>query len=212
MKMNKIIIVFLFFQSILIQAQEDWELVKEKKGIQVFTKSIENYDFKIFKAHIILDASIHSFVAVIHDIDNFKDWGYKIIDASVLKRGGDTLLIHYSTAKAPFPYKNRDGIYLDRFNWTSETKTLLIDIEILDDYLEPKEDMVRLKGKGFWKVVVQPTGKLDVIFQMQIDPGGNVPAWMGNIFVDDSPYYTLLNLREIIKKDKYQHKKYQFLD
>ena len=212
MKIRKMVIIFLFFQGILIQAQEDWKLVKENKGIQVFTKSAENHNFKTFKAHIILDASIHSFVSVINDIENFKDWGYKIIDASILKRKGDTLQIYYSNAKAPFPYKNRDGIYLNRFRWMSEAQILYVDIEILDTYLPLNDKMIRVKGTGIWKVTVLPLGKLEIIFEMQLDPGGNIPAWMANMFVDESPYHTLLKLKEVIQKDKYQNQKFDFLN
>ncbi len=211
-KLKTIALFIIIFHGGFIPAQEDWKLIKEKNGIQVFTKSIDNFDFKSFKAHILLDTSIQSFVAVLNDIENFKDWGYKIMETSLLKRNGDTLQIYYSVAKAPFPYKNRDGIYLNRFKWTSDNKTLSVDIEVLEDYLEANENLVRVKGQGFWKVIVLPTGQLDITFQMQLDPGGNVPAWMANIFVDDSPYYTLLNLKNVIKKNKYQHQKFNFID
>ena len=212
MKIQKIIIIFLFFQGVLLQAQEDWKLVKENKGVQVFTKSIENYNFKAFKAKVKVKSSLHSFVSVLHDIDNFKDWGHKINHASLLKRVGDTLQIYYSIAKVPFPYKNRDGIYLNRFKWNSDSNTLIVDIEILDKYLELNKDMIRVKGKGFWKVLILPSGELDVTFQMQLDPGGNIPAWMANMFVDESPYHTLLKLKEVIQKDKYQNLKFDFLN
>lgn len=212
---NKLKIIALFiiiFHGSFIVAQKDWKLVKENKGIQVFTKSTDHFDFKTFKAHIILDASVQSFVAVLNDIEYFKDWGYKIKESSLLKRKGDSVQIYYSVAKAPFPYKNRDGIYLNRFKWTSNNNTLWVDIEILDDYLDVKNNLVRVKGQGFWKVIVLPIGQLDITFQMQLDPGGNVPAWMANIFVDDSPYYSLLNLKEVIKNNKYQHQKFNFID
>jgi len=207
-----IFIIFISFSSVLLRAQEDWELVKDKNEIQVFTRSSENFNFKTFRAHVVLETSIHSFVAVLHDIENFKDWGYKVIDASVLKRIGDTLQIYYLEAKAPFPYKNRDGIYLNRFKWRPESNSLTVDIEVLDTYLEMKDKFVRVKGEGFWKVTVLPMGRIDITFQMQLDPGGNVPSWMANIFVDQSPYHTLLNLKSIIKKDKYLLQRFEFLD
>lgn len=209
---RRIFIIFLIFNSVLLRAQENWKLVKDKNEIQVFTKSADGFDFKTFRGHVIIKSSIHSFVAVLQDIENFKDWGYKVIDASILQRKGDTLQIYYLEAKAPFPYKNRDGIYLNRFKWRTESNALTIDIEVLDTYLEIKDNLVRVKGEGFWKVIVLPMGRLDITFQMQLDPGGNVPPWMANIFVDDSPYHTLLNLKKIIKKEKYLLQRFEFME
>ena len=53
--------------------------------------------------------------------------------------------------------------------------------------------------------------KLNIHFQMQIDPGGSIKAWMANMFVTDSPFYTMTGLRSAMKEEKYQGKTYEFL-
>lgn len=202
---------FFVLQHFFLFSQENWELIKNVDGIKISTKNTKNIDFKSFKANMVLDNNIHAFIAVLTDVEGLINWGYKIKNASLLKKSGDTLQIYYAEAKAPFPYKNRDGIYRNRFTWISDTNTLSVDIEILDDYLELKDQFVRIKGNGFWEVKVLPSGKLDVTFVMQVDPGGSIPAWLANIFVDDSPYYTMQKLREVIKIEKYKNQKYNFI-
>lgn len=197
--------------SIISYAQEGWELRKDKNGIKVFSGVSEQSDFEVFKATMILDESIHTFVAVIRDIASLPDWAYNVKHANLLKSSGDSLQVYYSEATAPFPFKNRDGIYLNRYRWIADSNELFVDIELLPDYLEVKDKVVRAKGKGFWRVIVLKAGKLDVTFQMQVDPGGNIPAWLANIFVDDAPYFTMLKLREIIKKEKYQNQRFDFI-
>jgi len=202
---------FFVLEHFFLFSQENWELIKNVDGIKISTKNTKNIDFKSFKANMVLDNNIHAFIAVLTDVEGLINWGYKIKNASLLKKSGDTLQIYYAEAKAPFPYKNRDGIYRNRFTWISDTNTLSVDIEILDDYLELKDQFVRIKGNGFWEVKVLPSGKLDVTFVMQVDPGGSIPAWLANIFVDDSPYYTMQKLREVIKIEKYKNQKYNFI-
>ena len=119
--------------------------------------------------------------------------------------------IYRVITQVPFPYKDRDGIYQNKFRWISESNTLLVDIKTLDEYIPEADDYTRVKGSGFWKVVVRPSGKLDITFQMQIDPGGNIPAWLVNMFIDTTPYHTLVNLREFLKKEKYQNKTFSFI-
>lgn len=204
------LLFILMFQNVL--AQEDWELVKEENGIKVYTKPVSTSDFKAFKATMTIDESVHAFLSVIHDIDGLVSWGYNLKDVSLLKKSGDTLQIYYAEAKVPFPYKNRDGVYLNNISWDSKTKILFVEIKLLEKYIAEKDGLVRLTGKGYWKAKALSSGKLEISFEMQVDPGGGIPAWMANMFADDSPYYTMLEFKKVIKNKKYQNKTYGFIN
>ncbi|MDW5289643.1 START domain-containing protein [Formosa sp. PL04] len=204
------LLLILMFQNGL--AQENWKMEKEEDGIKVYTKPVSTSDFKAFKATMTIDQSVQSFLAVIYDIDGLATWGYKLKDASLLEKSGDSLQIYYAEAKVPFPYKNRDGVYSNSIKWDTNTKTLFVDIKLLENYMAAKEDLVRLTGKGFWKAKVLDSGKLEIIFEMQVDPGGGIPAWMSNMFADDTPYYTMLALKNVIKKSKYQNKTFNIIN
>ena len=193
-------------------AQENWELKKNKNGIKVYTNEIEGSDFKTFRAEVQLDASIHAFVALLLDVDDLPEWAYSVKYAKILERSGDTVQIYYSEASVPFPFRDRDGIYLNRFRWIADSNRLFVEIELLHNYLEVKDKLVRVNGKGFWSVQVIEDNKLNVTFQMQVDPGGNIPTWLVNIFVDDTPYNSMVKMREFIKKEKYQNQRFLFLD
>jgi hypothetical protein len=210
LNITRILQIVLLFTSFILSGQENWKIERNEDEIEVYTsKSTSKY--KAFKGHTIIDTSVQSFVAFLNDIDEYVNWGYKLSEASLIKRSGDTIQIYQAIAQVPFPYKNREGIYHNSFKWNSETKTLFVKINTLDDYKDQNKDYVRIQGKGFWKVMVLPSGKLDVTFQMQIDPGGSIPTWLVNMFVDNTPYYTLLNLKKLINNKKYQNKTYSFI-
>ncbi|PWK17287.1 SRPBCC family protein [Xanthomarina spongicola] len=204
------LLFILMFQNVL--AQEDWEMVKEEDGIKVYTKPVSTSDFKAFKATMTIDESIQSFLSVLYDIEGLTSWGYKLEDASLLKKSGDSLQIYYAEAKVPFPYKNRDGVYANTFKWDANAKILHVEIKLLDKYIAEKEGLVRLTGKGYWKAKVLTSGKLEIVFEMEVDPGGGIPAWMANMFADDSPYYTMFELQKVVKNKKYQNKTYSFIN
>ncbi|OIQ27055.1 MAG: hypothetical protein BM564_13380 [Bacteroidetes bacterium MedPE-SWsnd-G2] len=210
-KERYIFLALLFLCNVLtIYAQENWVLNSTADGIEVYT-SEGNSKYNSFKGHIVLESSIYSFVAFLNDIDEYKNWGYKTKEVSLLKKVSDTFQIYRVITKVSFPYKNRDGVYQNKFKWISKSNTLIVDIKTLDTYIPEDEDYVRVRGSGFWKVMVLPSGKLDITFQMQIDPGGNIPAWLVNMFIDTTPYHTLLNLRAFLKKEKYQNKTFSFI-
>ncbi len=204
--------LFIFFQSVSLFSQEDWKLIKESEDIKVFTKNENNYKLDTFKANVTVNASISNFVSVLKSIPIFPKWGHNIKSANLLEKSGDTLQIYYSIAKAPFPYKDRDGIYLNRFRWQKERKTLMVDIEVLDDYLALDEKYVRVKGYGYWDVKEISENEIFVTFSMQIDPGGSIPSWLANMFVDDSPYNTLLNIKTLLESGDYEKQTFNFID
>lgn len=194
-----------------MHTQEEWKQIREKEGITVFTRSNPNMDFKEFKSSMVIKGTLDQFLSVLYDVEGLSSWGYNVKSAALVSREGDTIQVYYTEAKAPFPYKNRDGVYLNRFRWNSKEKTLRVEIEMPDGLIPEKDNLVRMEGYGSWVVREMNEGKLEITFQMQMDPGGSIPAWMANMFAGDTPYHTLLGLREAMQEQKYQGKTYDFI-
>ena len=202
---------FLLLLQMHLMGQEQWELVKEKDGIEIFTRTNTISSFKEFKATMEIQAGVNDFLSVLYDVEGLPDWGYSVKETKLLERPDDLSQIYYAVAKAPWPYKDRDGVYLNRMNWNIEAKELHVDIELLEQDIDMENGYVRMDGYGHWQVKEVKGGKLQIVFQMQMDPGGSIKAWMANMFVTDSPYHTMNGLRKIIQKKKYQDKTYEFL-
>ena len=41
-----------------------------------------------------------------------------------------------------------------------------------------------------------------VIYEAHADPGGILPAWIVNMVALDTPLYTLINLKKVLKKER----------
>lgn len=194
-------------------AQDNWVEVKDKDGIKVFTRTNAIMSFKEFKATMLIKAKVSDVLSVLYDVDDLEIWGHNISRAELIDRSGDSLQTYYAVAKAPWPYKDRDGIYSNKISWDKNSKTLLVEIEMLepenDQYAN--EDFVRMDGYGFWEIKELSSGEIEVDFQMQVDPGGSIKAWVANMFVSDSPFYTLKGLMEALKDEKYHGKTYDIL-
>lgn len=201
----------LWVSPLLMAQSEEWKKIREKEGIEVYTRSNENMAFKEFRSEMTSDGTLDDFLSVLYDVEGLASWGYKVKSATLLSKDSDSLQVYYAVAGAPFPYKDRDGVYLNRFVWKPDKKILRVEIELLNDRMEEKEDLVRMQGYGFWEVVQRPDGRLDVVFQMQMDPGGAIPAWLSNMFSGDTPYFTMIGLREAMKEKKYRGKQHSLL-
>ncbi len=207
-----LVIVLLVTGNILMsQVADGWEFSKSRNGIDIFTSKSETSDFKAFMARMTITGTIESFVAVLQDIDGLPDWGYNIKSSRLLVQAGDTIQIYWAEASVPYPFSNRDGVYRNTFRWDRQSRQLKVDINLLPDYIEVKENLVRVKGNGDWLVKTMTNGRLDITFRMEVDPGGGIPAWLVNTFIEDTPYVTMVNIREMINKTKYQGKRFGFI-
>jgi hypothetical protein len=205
---------YIFFLALFLnvigasQAQDNWNEVKDKDGIKVFTRTNTVMSFKEFKATMIISGKVNDVLSVLFDVEGLTTWGYNILKSELIERTGDSLQIYYAVAKAPWPYKDRDGIYSNKMIWDKELKTLLVEIDLLEKDMYSDNDFVRMDGYGFWKIKERLSGEIEIDFQMQINPGGSIKAWVANMFVSDSPFYTMQKLREALKNEKYQGKTY----
>ena len=208
---NKYLFIVLILCIVPLHAQDSWDLVKENDGVKVYTRTNEVMSFKEFKATMTVKAKVEDFVAVLFDVDGLTSWGHNISEAKLLERPIDTIQIYYALAKAPWPYKDRDGIYKNTFNWNKKNRSLTVEIELLEDERELSKSYVRMDGYGFWRVTEISANELKIDFQMQVNPGGSIKAWLANMFVTDSPFQTMTGIREAMSLKKYQGESFEFL-
>jgi len=191
---------------------DGWKLAKDKQGIKIYTRSLEGSKLKEFKAYTELNTSIEILAEVLMDVEHYTDWTENIKHSKLLKEISDKEIIIYSELKVPWPFDNRDAVYLDIFQWDASKRTLYVRIESLPEYLEENRGIVRIPyAKGYWKVEKTGNNKLKITIQMIVDPGGSIPAWLVNAFVVDSPFETLKGLKEVINDKKYKDIKFNFL-
>ena len=210
MKIISLIILAVFLAANAF-SQEDWELKKEDDGIKVYTKYIEGSDIKAFRAEAVMEGKLSSFVAVLKDVDQYPEF-YSSSDYAQLLEASDTLLMHYSQTGTPWPVKDRDGVYVNRFSQHYGTKAVTVAIESVEGIRPESDDFVRIeKATGFWKFFPVDYNKVEVIYQMEADPGGNIPAWVVNMFLVDTPFDDMKSLRERVKLEKYANQKFDFL-
>ena len=206
-----IAIVFMLLLGLGVHGQESWKMVKEKEDIKIYTRVNTIMSFKEFKATMEVEGKIEDFLSVLYDVDGLVDWGYNLNESRLLDRPDDWHQTYYAVADAPWPYKDRDGVYSNIISWDEESSTLKVEIDLVESVEGTDSGFVRLDGTGFWIVKKIADNKLNIHFQMQIDPGGSIKAWMANMFVTDSPFYTMTGLRAAMKQEKYQGKTYEFL-
>ncbi|NNC84724.1 MAG: hypothetical protein HKO56_04930 [Bacteroidia bacterium] len=196
--MSRIISVFLFcFIPLCLQAQYDWELEKDQHGIKVYSSHLPYGNFKAVKVECELNGDFEELMKVLTDVDGMKGWVYKTKNIKLLSAEDPSDISYYSETDLPWPVANRDAVINLEFNIDSLPEYITIK-GTCDEYGVPKVDgLVRLSHfKADWKITKIENQSINVEYILEVDPGGDLPAWINNMFILKGPYETFYNLSE----------------
>ena len=180
-------------------AQGNWKLVKEEAGIKVYTETESGSDYKAFKAEMQVKCSIENIVKVLKNSESINNWIVNCKGIKLLKTDNSDQYYYIETS-LPFPFKNRDMVY--HFQYTEiNSGQVRVNVTGIPDYVPTAEGIVRLaKANGYWLLTSIDTSHTAVTYQMHVEPGGLIPAWLANPFIVNVPFSTFKELRKIIQK------------
>ncbi len=195
-----------------LQKSEPWHLKKHSKEIFVFSRNAGKTAFKELRAVTQLKTSLTSVVALLNDWDSYPEWVYRCGVSKTLKQVSDTEVIHYQTIITPWPVDTRDLVVNVRISQDPKTKTVVQTTRCVPDYIPPVEGYVRVSQlKSLWILTPLQNGFVKIDYQLLVDPGGNIPPGLVNIASIDGPYETLLKMKELVLKEKYQKTSYSYI-
>ncbi len=196
--------VSLLFAAGTAYPQSDWTLKADKDGIKVYTKNLDNSPYKAVKTVCTVNASISRLTAVLLDIPNAKDWVYSTKSCTVLKQYSPTELFYYSELDIPWPVSNRDFIVKLIVSQDAATRAVTVLGENLPSYLPENKNIVRIQQSySKWLITPVQKGQVQIEYVLQVDPGGNIPAWLINLFATKGPLESFQKLRSQVKKSIY---------
>ena len=204
--------ILLFVKGNLVAQNNEWCLKQDREGIKVYTKNLVNSPFKSVKAVCTIDASLSSLTAVLMDINSTTDWVYSTKSCTLLKQSSPSELFYYSEVSIPWPVSNRDFIVRLAVYQDSKTKAVTVLGENKPKYLPENKNIVRIpKSYSKWLITPLSNKHVQIEYVLEVDPGGNVPAWLINMFATKGPFETFQKLRNQVKKATYSQVSLPFI-
>ena len=192
---------FLLLLLITLNAfsQTEWELKKEKDGIKVYLANSNDTKIKKFKVETFIMATPLEIANAVVDLENNYKWFVNVEKAELIRQLGKDKFLFKQVIQVPFPFKNREVVA------TSSVKYFpngIIRIELMEDpnIIPENEDYVRMPiSRGYWNLTPNGEGT-NVEYSFLADPAGDIPTWLANQFIVNSPLKTIKGLREYLKK------------
>jgi START domain len=196
-------LILILVSSASAIGQADCELRKNMDSIKVYTCKAGQSKFKAVRATFTVLATYSEMVGMLLDIEKYPQWQYKTSSTKVLKQVSSSELIYYAEVEAPWPVSNRDVIIQMKVTQDPVTKWVTVTGNSVPDYVPKKNHLVRVRAShSTWTLKSIRKSVIQAEYNIQINPGGSVPAWLINIFAAEGPYQTFRTLRENIHAHK----------
>jgi len=211
--MYKVIVTaFLVLKLANVSAQANWTLKSENDGIKVYTSTVADSKFKAIKVECELNATSSQLVKVLLDVKNCPEWLYHTKLSTLVKQVSPSELYYYSEINIPWPVQNRDFVAHLTVSQNPETRVITIDGPAVNGMVPVKDGIVRVRSsKGLWVITPLKKNFLKVVYTLQLDPGGNLPAWLVNLFAAEGPMKSFQGLKSQIKKPLYRDAELSFI-
>ena len=207
------IIMYFFVSFSPAKAQNTrWRCIKNKNGIQVYSKTMDSSKYMVIRVKTQLKTSLSSLVTLVSDAPNQISWVYLNRKAIVLKQKNAHSYILYGQSNAPWPITDRDVISSTEISQDSITGIVSVDGKALPRYIPVSPHYVRVPyALSQWQFIPKKNGFVGVVYTLIIDVGGSIPRWLANLTMAKGPYQTMLGLRKEIKRKKYREAHLSFI-
>lgn len=192
-------LVILFLISIAIShfAQaEEWELVKDKNDIKIYTRNTEGSKYKTYKGEAILNMDIREIYKVLVDVENYDRWVYECSESRLLSEKENQEYVFYSIIHMPWPFDDRDMI--TRLVVSDKNDTIRLATKLDPGHMDPVDGIVRISAYDEITTLIRiGEGKVKMVMEGYLEPGGKLPAWLYNMFLSEGPYESIMSIKEL---------------
>ena len=206
--MNKtvsFIIFALLLSSAFLHAKqvEDWTLRKEKNGIQVYTKKRPKSNLYMYKVKTQINASLQRVYEQIIDFRENLKYMELVDSLKFLNHREDISYINYIRFDMPWPVTNREMVMEMDIHRHKDSIHLVSND--LPGYVEQNKNYIQVEDfSEEWLIKYDTNEKVThITIQGWVNPGGDIPAWIVNLFSVRTPFRFISGILSEIKEDGY---------
>jgi hypothetical protein len=183
----------------------DMKLVLNKDGIRVWSYEVPGSPLHGFKAVTTVSSNLNSIVGLIADTEAASRWLYRTSDVETLKRNDESMsFVIRVVTDFPWPFKDREAVVAGRITQDPQTMVVRIDSNTVGGYAPRTGNLNMPVVQGSWLFKPVGNGKVEITMTGHADPGGNLPAGLVNLLIQEHPYNSLKALKSVIAEPHFQ--------
>ena len=180
---------------------QTWNCIKEKEGIKIYTRTPDHSNFKCFKGETVFHTTMEKLSRYIGNVENVDWWDKNVKEIKVLTFEPDKLVRYYLVYDVPWPMNDRDLCVEAKITVDPITGEKTVSAKPLPDAVPERKGIVRIRN--YWqKWTLKPTGNntIQAVLEGFVDPGGNVPSWLYNMVIVDTPLKVMRGIKKLVEE------------
>ena len=196
--------LFIAFAGPLVA--QPWTFAKEEDGIRVYTRQEPGKTLKSYRGVADIQAPADKVFSLIEDVKHTEWWDDDIIEIRVLDYEKDKRARYYLVFDSPWPVSNRD-LYVDVTASADRAKGIYSVISVpLAEKMPDRDGLVRIRDyRQSWTIKSTGVNSSHVVLEGYGDPGGNIPVWVANKIVTQSPVKSIQGIVNRISRNQAPH-------
>lgn len=197
-----------YYLSILLlilvksMSAQEWNFVKERDGIQIFTRNEKNNCLKSFRGEADVKTCLEKIYEMIGNVQNVDWWDEDISELRILSQQKDQFVNYYLIYDVPWPLTDRDLCVQAHIRTDAEKGCRTVYAEPLPDKVAEKPGLVRIKNYWQkWTIQDKGNGVIHLTLEGFVDPAGKVPAWLYNLVITDTPLKIIRGIKDCIESN-----------
>ena len=176
---------------------DGWTLAAEPDGIRVEQKTAPGRALAEFRAVAEIDASRWEVLAVVTDVANQPEWMHRLSEVRVLETGEPLRAVLYLRMDMPWPVSDRDVVIDSHTEFPERGRSVTRFALTSHPAHEPVAGVIHMpRLRGHYALTALEPGRTRVVYQVDADPGGDLPDWLVTRIGLNDPWHTLNGLRK----------------
>ena len=207
MNLRKIVVLFIIsfsflFSSFIFVEKSDTKTVllskslTEKKIKILKTKTASGFDALDISFDV--NSDLQTFIDVLVDVDNYHKWVYGCNFAKELKATNPENTAYHTLLDFPFPFADR-AVYVETKKYYLADNVFVSESTSNPKLFEKTKNVIIKDYFSQWKVTIVNDNLLHIDYRAEVNPSGNIPAWLYNLAVTKGPNATMQSLIERVE-------------
>lgn len=192
-----------------VNAENNWNLIKDKKGIQIYSRPNPGSQIKEFMGTTVMNVGIEVVLGLLRDPGDQPKWMDRCAEGRMVKKFNEFEFIIYNVTDLPWPMSDRDVVIRQSTRVDKKGRVITKFSSTPDDatWVPRSEETVRMMNlKGSWTLESLDINITKVTYVIKTDIGGSIPKWMANYASRFIPFNTLASIKELVKLPEYIEK------
>ncbi|MFA6126768.1 MAG: hypothetical protein WC699_05650 [Bacteroidales bacterium] len=175
---------------------QSWDLVRDQDGIRIYTRKEAGKSLKSYQGIADIQAPSDKVFALIENVYDHDWWGKGLSQVKVLLYEKNKRSRYYLEYRLPWPLSNRDLFVEVKVNADTVNLVFRTMATPLPGVIPEYPGKVRMPAyRQSWTIT--PIGKASahVILEGYADPAGNIPDWITNLAIVDTPINIIRGLK-----------------